>query len=225
MPIPQRTLSGKCEISTGMLEITNMPPAFTGEVASVSIEIEFTNNGSAYTIPAGISATMFLYYKNKNQMTRSVAMAINGDSATGAFGENDMLVSGTPDVVVQLTDTETGAVLVACTLPLKITATRGSGLISVEPATPDEIVYLGRSPYVGENGNWFEWDADTGAYVDTGVSAKKATKGTLAKPAPLARKARRVKPAPPARKALPVRTEQTARLAFRPQWKSAKPER
>ena len=46
MPIPQRTLSGKCEISTGVLEITNMPPAYTGEIGSVKIEIGFTNGGS-----------------------------------------------------------------------------------------------------------------------------------------------------------------------------------
>ena len=171
MPIPQRTLSGKCEISTGVLEITNMPPAYTGEIGSVKIEIEFTNSGSAYNIPSGTSATMYLYYPAKNQMTRSVTMSISEDTVSGAFGEDDMLLSGTPNIVVQLIDTSSGNLIVACTIPIKITATRAPGIVTVEPATPDEIVYLGRSPYVGENGNWFEWDADTGAYVDTGVSA------------------------------------------------------
>ena len=104
MPIPQRTLSGKCEISTGVLEITNMPPAYTGEIGSVKIEIEFTNGGSAYNIPSGTSATMYLYYPAKNQMTRSVTMVISGDTVSGAFGEDDMLLSGTPNIVVQLTD-------------------------------------------------------------------------------------------------------------------------
>ena len=171
MPIPQRTLSGKCEISTGVLEITNMPPAYTGEIGSVKIEIEFTNNGSAYNIPSGTSATMYLYYPAKNKMTRSVTMSISEDTVSGAFGEDDMLISGTPNIVIQLTDTASGNLIVACTIPIKITATRAPGIVTVEPATPDEIVYLGRSPYVGENGNWFEWNADTGAYVDTGVSA------------------------------------------------------
>ena len=172
MPIPQRTLSGTCEISTGVLEITNMPPAYTGEVGSVKIEIEFTNGGSAYNIPSGTSATMYLYYPAKNQMTRSVTMSISEDTVSGAFGEDDMLLSGTPNIVIQLTDTTSGNLIVACTIPIKITATRAPGIVTVEPATPDEIVYLGRSPYVGENGNWFEWDADTASYTDTGVSAQ-----------------------------------------------------
>ena len=172
MPIPQRTLSGTCEISTGVLEITNMPPAYTGEIGSVKIEIEFTNNGSAYNIPSGTSATMYLYYPAKNQMTRSVTMSISGDTVSGAFGEDDMLLSGTPNIVVQLTDTTSGNLIVACTIPIKVTATRAPGIVTVEPATPDEIVYLGRSPYVGENGNWFEWDTDTASYTDTGVSAQ-----------------------------------------------------
>lgn len=171
MPIPQRTLSGTCEISTGVLEITNMPPAYTGEIGSVKIEIEFTNGGSAYNIPSGTSATMYLYYPAKNQMTRSVTMVISGDTVSGAFGEDDMLLSGTPNIVIQLTDTASGNLIVACTIPIKVTATRAPGIVTIEPATPDEIVYLGRSPYVGENGNWFEWNADTSAYTDTGVSA------------------------------------------------------
>lgn len=172
MPIPQRTLSGTCEISTGVLEITNMPPAYTGEIGSVKIEIEFTNNGSAYNIPTGTSATMYLYYPAKNQMTRSVTMSISGDTVSGAFGEDDMLLSGTPNIVIQLTDTTSGNLIVACTIPIKITATRAPGIVTIEPATPDEIVYLGRSPYVGENGHWYEWDADTASYTDTGVSAQ-----------------------------------------------------
>lgn len=172
MAIPQRTLSGTCEISTGVLEITNMPPAYTGEVGSINIEIEFTNNGVSHTIPSGTSATMYLYYPAKNKMTRSVTMVISGDTVSGAFGEDDMLLSGTPNIVVQLTDTTSGNLIVACTIPIKVTATRAPGVVTVEPATPDEIVYLGRSPYVGENGNWYEWDTDTASYTDTGVSAQ-----------------------------------------------------
>ena len=115
---------------------------------------------------------MYLYYPAKNQMTRSVTMVISGDTVSGAFGEDDMLLSGTPNIVIQLTDTASGNLIVACTIPIKITATRAPGIVTVEPATPDEIVYLGRSPYVGENGNWFEWSKDTASSTDTGVSAQ-----------------------------------------------------
>lgn len=30
---------------------------------------------------------------------------------------------------------------------------------------------VNESPYIGDNGNWYVWDADTEAYVDTGVTA------------------------------------------------------
>lgn len=30
----------------------------------------------------------------------------------------------------------------------------------------------GRAPYIGENGNWFVWDVETGAYVDSGEVSK-----------------------------------------------------
>lgn len=30
----------------------------------------------------------------------------------------------------------------------------------------------GHSPYIGENGNWYEWDAETAEYVDTGMAAQ-----------------------------------------------------
>lgn len=36
----------------------------------------------------------------------------------------------------------------------------------------------GKSPYKGENGNWFEWDEEAGQYVDTGVRAKGETGDT-----------------------------------------------
>lgn len=36
----------------------------------------------------------------------------------------------------------------------------------------------GKSPYKGENGNWFEWDEETGQYVDTGTKAKGETGAT-----------------------------------------------
>lgn len=30
----------------------------------------------------------------------------------------------------------------------------------------------GKAPYIGNNGNWYEWDSDSGEYVDTGIMAK-----------------------------------------------------
>jgi hypothetical protein len=33
-------------------------------------------------------------------------------------------------------------------------------------------VYIGRSPYIGSNGNWYEWDDTAKIFVDTGVKAQ-----------------------------------------------------
>ena len=30
---------------------------------------------------------------------------------------------------------------------------------------------VGKTPYIGENGNWYEWDSEQGTFVDTGYSA------------------------------------------------------
>lgn len=45
------------------------------------------------------------------------------------------------------------------------------------PAEPPEDAYTIllkslKAPYIGENGNWYEWNAETLTYVDSGVSAK-----------------------------------------------------
>lgn len=30
----------------------------------------------------------------------------------------------------------------------------------------------GKAPYIGDNGNWYEWDSDVGEYVNTGIMAE-----------------------------------------------------
>ncbi len=57
-------------------------------------------------------------------------------------------------------------------------AVEESGCIEGEtpkPPTPDvyaQILSSVKPPYIGENGNWFLWDSDTKAFVDSGVNAK-----------------------------------------------------
>jgi hypothetical protein len=38
-----------------------------------------------------------------------------------------------------------------------------------------EVMQAAKPPYIGENGNWFVWDLNKGAFVDSGLSAKGAT--------------------------------------------------
>ncbi len=44
-----------------------------------------------------------------------------------------------------------------------------------KPPTPDvysQILSSTKAPYIGENGNWFEWNSNEKAFVDTGVKAE-----------------------------------------------------
>ena len=38
--------------------------------------------------------------------------------------------------------------------------------------TDTGIIAEGKTPYIGDNGNWYEWDATSGAFVDSGISAQ-----------------------------------------------------
>ena len=40
------------------------------------------------------------------------------------------------------------------------------------PTVYEQLLNSMKSPYIGENGNWYEWDVETKGYVDSGVCAK-----------------------------------------------------
>lgn len=167
-----RSLTGTVEISTAALTLSSRPPTFTGENGALAVELSFLNNGSAASL-SGYVAEMYLYWPERREMTDSITMSINGSVASGVFTEELTVLPGAPLLIVQLSDTGTGELIVACAQPIQITATRGDQVITTRPPTPSEIIYVGRSPYVDlVTGHWMEWDTGTGAYVDTGVNAK-----------------------------------------------------
>lgn len=169
MATPQRTLSGTCEISTGTFTVINLPPAFTGEVGALKISVSFTNGGTSYSIPAGTKAQMYLYYASRDQMTSAVDMAVSGATATGNLGIDDTAVAGCPLLVIQLVDTASGTLIIACAVSMHIQRVRGEIRIHTSPPTPNEIVYVGRAPYIAPNNHWMTWDNDTAQYRDSGV--------------------------------------------------------
>ena len=169
MSIPQRTLSGICEISTGTFTVTNLPPAFTCEVGALKVSISFTNGGTPYSVPTGTKAQMYLYYASRDQMTPAVDMAVSSATATGNLGIDDTAVAGCPLLVVQLVDTSSGTLTVACAVSMHIQRVRGEIRIHTSPPTPNEVVYVGRAPYIGINNHWMTWDNDTAQYRDSGV--------------------------------------------------------
>lgn len=164
-----RTLSGTCEISTSVFTVTNRPPSYVGENGAMIVTVAFKNNGSDADL-TGLNAEMYLYYPGVSRMTESVDMTISGSSATGRFLSQLTVESGWPLLVIQLVDSSTSELIVACAQPIQVIETRGGEVITTRPPTPSEIVYVGRSPYVDPTTkHWMEWD--DGEYVDTGIAA------------------------------------------------------
>lgn len=170
--IPKRPLTAALEISTGSMIFTVKPPAFTGEAEALNLSVSLLNNGAAYTPSGSVRAQMYLYWPGTVLMSDAVDLAISGNILTGTMPETLMAMAGCPLLVVRLDDPETNAMIVAAATPIQITNVLGEQVISTRPPTPSEIVYVGRSPYINQfTGTWMEWDAEAGAYADTGVTA------------------------------------------------------
>ena len=173
MAIPKRQLLAFCDIDKGTLTAQNRPPVFSGESGAYEVVVTFKRNGSNYSIPSGVEASLYLYYPNTEIMTVASQMEISGATATGYLTETMVAKEGYPLLFVQLVDTVTSDVIIAAFTPIKITKSRGKNVIHVTPPSPSEIVYVGRSPYINtSNMHWMEWDAESNMYVDTGVVAE-----------------------------------------------------
>ena len=173
MAFPSRTLRAVCEISSGTLQISQRPPAYTHEAGALSVVVDLKNNGAAYVPDASIVAGMYLFWPDTQYMSEFVEMNIVGCTLSGSFGDALTAMPGCPLLVVQLQDTETTNVIVAAAAPIQITKVEGSLIVTTRPPSPSEIIYVGRSPYINmDNLHWIQWDNDIRAYVDTGVVAQ-----------------------------------------------------
>ena len=171
--IPQRTLSGTCEITTGALAITQRPPIYMGENAALKVEVSFTFQNVAYPIPSGVMAEMYLKFPNTEKMTVAVPMGISGNIASGVLSGEQTGLEGYPLLIIQLTDTETASLIVACATTVKVSNVRGNLVVDTRAPTPSEIVYVGRSPYIDPTTkHWITWDSEQAKYVDTGINAE-----------------------------------------------------
>ena len=171
MPTPQRTLSGVCEISTGAFTVEEMPPAYTGEVAALKVDVQFTMDGQPSSAD-GATVEMYLFYETRRLMTKAVKMSVSGNRASGTLGVDDFALDGAPLLVIRMTDTQSGEIIVACAVVLVIQDVLGVAVISTRPATPSETVYVGRAPYIDDTTyHWYVWDNETAQYVDSGVNA------------------------------------------------------
>lgn len=170
MSAPIRTLSGICEISTGTLSINGMPPVYQGD-NSVEVSISLTDTGEPYNVPDDVNASMHLYYMHNQTMTESQSMKKSGSTISGIIPDVLTALGGTPLLVIRLIDTN-GRIITTCSVRITIIRTLGNSVIATIPPTPDEIVYVGRAPYIGENGHWFQWDNTQAIYVDSQIEAQ-----------------------------------------------------
>lgn len=170
MSAPIRTLSGTCEISTGTLSINGMPPVYQGD-NSVEVSISLTDAGKQYNVPDDVNASMHLYYMHNQTMTESQPMQKSGSTISGIIPDVLTAFGGTPLLVIRLIDTN-GRIITTCSVRITIIRTLGNAVIATIPPTPDEIVYVGRAPYIGENGHWFQWDNTQAIYVDSQIEAQ-----------------------------------------------------
>lgn len=169
--IPTRTMKGSCEISTAALTLTSQPPAFQGEAGALQVQVNFTLDGSAFSPDASTEAQVYLYYPASDVMTQAQTMAISGNTATATLSAEDQATPGAPYLVVQLTDTSSGALIVSCMAPLIIRQTRADTLTNGTAPNPSEVVYVGRAPYLSATNTWVVWDNTSLSFVDSGISA------------------------------------------------------
>ena len=162
---PTRVLTAVLEISTGSMVFTTRPPAFTGEALALDVSISLLNNGTAYTPSGNVRAQMYLYWQGTVLMSEAVDLTITDNVLTGSMPEALMSMAGCPLLVIRLDDAETNSLIVAAATPIQITNVLGEQVISTRPATPSEIIYVGRSPYINPTtGTWMQWDTEACEY-------------------------------------------------------------
>lgn len=171
MAIPRRIIQATCDIDAGTLDFGALGPVFTGENEATGLEIALKKGGNAYS-PSGVLAEVYLYWPGTPNMSETVEMTISGSTVTGTIPDALTVLPGCPLMVLQLTDEGSGELIVAAAAPVSITKVRGNLIISSRTPSPSEVIYVGRSPYVGQNGHWYEWSVLIRDYVDTGINAK-----------------------------------------------------
>ena len=173
MAFPSRTLRAVCEISSGTLQISQRPPAYTHEEGALSVVVDLKNNGAAYVPDASVVAGMYLFWQDTQYMSELVEMVISGCTLSGIFSDALTAMPGCPMLVIQLQDTDTSDIIVAAAAPIQITKIEGNMIVTTRPPSPSEIVYIGRSPYINTlNNHWMQWNSTDHAYEDTGVVAR-----------------------------------------------------
>ncbi len=131
-----------------------------------------------YTIPTG--ATVKAYARGESSETTYVASCTVSGKVVQLVPPNLFFVPGDNYLQIEINDTMIPlALLVQCQAQLSNQEDDTSTPETVKPLVTQAQEILAecrqvavKTPYVGDNGNWYVWDTSTGAYKDSGESAK-----------------------------------------------------
>ena len=132
MGFTRRTLVADCEISTGMLSVSQLPPIFVGEAGALDVNITLKLNGQAYT-PTSVTASMYLYWPGTTLQTSPVAMSVSGNHVTGRFTSLLTAMPGSPLLIIRLKEATTDDIIVATATPVRIWQTKGEQIVQPTP--------------------------------------------------------------------------------------------
>lgn len=94
------------------------------------------------------------------------AQQLAAASATSAKQDGDAAAASAAQAAVSASTAETAAKSVS-----NAAETASSAASAAEKAAASAQAAVGKTSYIGDNGNWYEWDAATNSFVDTGRSA------------------------------------------------------
>lgn len=123
-----RTISGSCEITTGVYTESVIAPLYQGESGLTEFSVSFEEDGEEYAIPETASVYMYFYYDETNTQTSSVEMTVDGDTASVDVTSVFSSYSGRANAVIQIIDGED--TIVSCRFPQYVHKVQGTSITS-----------------------------------------------------------------------------------------------
>lgn len=167
----QRAIAGRCGVSINQADSTKLvclysatKPQYLG-VNRLIVQAKYLGQTKTYDVPVF------------NFVSRT-------DAATGGITIEEPSV----DVCIEVTDTTSSILdtVIAAALAAAADAEHAAHLIpnqvllDCEAATAVALTAAERAPIIGENGNWWVWNSEQAAYVDTGNEAQGPTGNGIA---------------------------------------------
>ena len=126
------------------------------------------------------TGTVSIVYKRPDGEIYPVVVGATASPVEWTPSSVDTAISGTGEIELRLMDGDT----IGKSHVIKAYIEQALGPTGPVPAPPapdwtEEVIEaagkaeaaVGKTSYIGNNGNWYEWDAETGAFADSGVSA------------------------------------------------------